>query len=150
MKSAFLIFFALFFISCQTQPKPTPPPKVQAPQTPPKIIEKPKPKKVISNMLRGVILSQTKQNNSYIYQLKIKDIATQAKLKSFLYDKKSYDIGDLVYVIFDENDTIKNILLIQKAYELPKKEKKPKVSNQKRTKKHQLVKLPLEQTIKIK
>ncbi len=72
-------------------------------------------------MLRGVIISQryNRASSLWIYTLKIKDIANgYSDTKTFVYPKKLYNEGDLVYATFYKRDLnkLKNLYLVQKNY----------------------------------
>lgn len=147
MRLTLLITIFLFFAGCTIgQKDETPSPKVEQKA---KTVQKPKEIKkqpqIASSMVRGVIYEQSynTKTKKWIYELKVIDIATDViKRKAFTYPKKLYDVGDLVYAIFDKNDLskLKNLYLIKKRYEKIKRKtiKRPvKKQKVKRTKANQ-------------
>lgn len=140
-----LIFSMLFlFYGCQLSPK-----KATSPKKETEVAER----GIISHMIRGKIKTQFFEKNTkqWHYKLDVMDIASNSlKTFNFKYPKKLYDVGDLIYVIFDQNDkkNIKNLYLIKKAY---KKQKTTKTKNHKRTKtrKTPWISTPKTETIKL-
>lgn len=165
MKRFFVFVIAIFFLSScsftqSTQKQSSQPIKKtiqEKPQTPKK---RKKREKAVSGMLRGVIISQTfdEQRKLWLYGLKVIDIANDSlKEVEFFYKNRVLDAGDLVYVLFGGKnaDTAKDIFLIKKEYRKIKKHKKlssPSKKLKKRTKARQTpwIGLPKTNTIKLK
>lgn len=147
-----ILIFCIFFLTlgCQLDPKP----KKEPPQ--PKKEIKVVKKKVVSHMIRGTIKTQffEKNTNLWRYKIDVIDVASDAlKTFSFTYPKRLYDIGDLIYVILDQDDkkNIKDLYLIKKNY--IKKEEPPKENQvkEKRTKSRKTpwIEAPKGETIKL-
>lgn len=149
-----LIFYILFFsLGCQFSPQPEK--KVQTTQKTQKKVQIVQ-KKVISEMLRGIIKSQYFDKNSDVWQYKLQVIdivSDNLNTFNFKYPQKLYNIGDLVYVILDKKDrnNIKNIYLIKKDYTKQIQNKQKTNKKQKRTKlrKTPWIKAPKTETIKL-
>lgn len=147
----FILFLAItsLFIGCQPIFTPT-----QQTDTTPKtkIIKK----KIVSDMLRGVIETQyfDKNTNSWRYKLKVIDIASEhLNTFSFNFPRKLYDVGDLIYIILDKKTKkeVHNLYLIKKNYaNKNKNEQNPKIKH-KRTKERKALKIgiPKSETIKL-
>lgn len=119
--------------------------------------------KIISSMVRGIILSQTfnTKQKLWSYELKVVDLLTDAiKRINITYSKKLYRPGDLVYAVFDKNNQnkITKIYLIEKNYEkvshlnIKKKRvsKKSAIIKHSKAKKTPWIGVPKEETIKLK
>lgn len=77
--------------------------------------------KFVSDMVRGVILSQSysKKDSLWHYVLQIEDMVYEKSVAlEFLYYAKRFNVGDLVYLTLLKNDKkhIKDIYLVKKAY----------------------------------
>lgn len=128
----------------------------------PRPIHKPKPKPIkrkknVSNMLRGVILSQNYYRSKRLwgYRLKVIDIVNDSlKNVRFFYKKRVFAPGDLVYVLFDRRrkGVAKDIVLIKKSYKKIRKSSKLHVNKfHKRTKARKApgIGLPKRSTIRL-
>lgn len=145
-----LVYTGLLLLGCEPfalLDTKTSPPKKSHTQT---------EKKVVSDMIRGVIKAQyfNQNKNSWHYRLKVIDIANENVTNfTFTYSKKLYDVGDLIYVIFNKNNKkqIQNLYLIKKKYENSIRHEQKSNSKHKRTKERKTpwIKPPKTEIIKL-